>query len=114
MTSDRSARKFPLALGRLGGASVTTAKMTAARGAAGPALIRPQRHVAAAHGKPVVQTYILTKAIERLGIIRGIVAESVECCFRVLVSQCFCKCIRIDVRAPVNFITCHAVSQRAR
>jgi protein-L-isoaspartate(D-aspartate) O-methyltransferase len=49
MTSDRTARKFPLALGRLGGASVTTAKMTAARGAAGPALIRPQRHVAAAH-----------------------------------------------------------------
>ena len=48
MTSDRSARKFPLALGRLGAASVTTAKMTAARGA-GPALIRPQRHVAAAH-----------------------------------------------------------------
>ena len=49
MTSDRTARKFPLALGRLGGPSVTTAKMTAARGAAGPALIRPQRHVAAAH-----------------------------------------------------------------
>jgi len=49
MTSDRTARKFPLALGRLGGASVTPAKMTAARGAAGPALIRPQRHVAAAH-----------------------------------------------------------------
>ena len=49
MTSDRSARKFPLALGRLGGPSVTAAKMTAARGAAGPTLIRPQRHVAAAH-----------------------------------------------------------------
>ena len=48
MTSDRSARKFPLALGRLVGASVTAAKMAAARGA-GPALIRPQRHVAAAH-----------------------------------------------------------------
>ncbi len=48
MTSDRSARKFPLALGRLGGASVTTGKMAAA-GGAGPALIRPQRHVAAAH-----------------------------------------------------------------
>ena len=48
MTSDRSARKFPLALGRLGGASVTAAKMAAARGAE-PALIRPQRHVAAAH-----------------------------------------------------------------
>ena len=49
MTSDRSARKFPLALGRLGGASVTTAKMAAARGAGPGALIRPQRHVAAAH-----------------------------------------------------------------
>jgi len=49
MTSDRSARKFPLALGRLGGSSVTAAKMTSARGVAGPALIRPQRHVAAAH-----------------------------------------------------------------
>jgi len=48
MTSDRSARKFPLALGRLVGASVTAAKMAAARGAE-PALIRPQRHVAAAH-----------------------------------------------------------------
>ena len=31
MTSDRPARKFPLALGRLGGASVVTAKMSAAR-----------------------------------------------------------------------------------
>ena len=49
MTSDRPARKFPLALGRVGGASVTPAKMSAARGATGPALIRPQRHVAAAH-----------------------------------------------------------------
>jgi len=49
MTSDRPARRFPLALGRLGGPAVTVAKMSAARGAAGPALIRPQRHVAAAH-----------------------------------------------------------------
>ena len=49
MTSDRPARRFPLALGRLGGPAVTVAKMSAARGAAGPGLIRPQRHVAAAH-----------------------------------------------------------------
>ena len=43
------ARKFPLALGRIGAAAVTAAKMTAARGVSGPTLIRPQRHVAAAH-----------------------------------------------------------------
>src|SRR4029079_830336 len=43
------ARKFPLALGRLGGVSATAAKMTAARGGLGPVLIRPQRHVAAPH-----------------------------------------------------------------
>jgi len=49
MKDDRPARKFPLPLGRLGGASATPAKMTAARGGLGPALIRPQRHVAAAH-----------------------------------------------------------------
>jgi len=46
---DPPARKFPLALGRIGGAAVTAAKMTAARGASAPNLIRPQRHVAAAH-----------------------------------------------------------------
>jgi len=49
MKDDRPARKFPLPLGRLGGASATPAKSTAARGGLGPALIRPQRHVAAAH-----------------------------------------------------------------
>jgi len=49
MTGDRPARKFPLALGRLDGVHVTTAKMTAVHRPAGPALIRPQRHVAAAH-----------------------------------------------------------------
>jgi len=49
MKDDRPARKFPLALGRLGGVSATAAKITAARGGLGPVLIRPQRHVAAAH-----------------------------------------------------------------
>jgi protein-L-isoaspartate(D-aspartate) O-methyltransferase len=50
MTAERPARRFPLALGRLGGATSTKANNTAARSsAAGPALIRPQRHVAAAH-----------------------------------------------------------------
>jgi protein-L-isoaspartate(D-aspartate) O-methyltransferase len=49
MTGDRPARKFPLALGRLDGAHVGAAKMTAAHRRAGPALIRPQRQVAVAH-----------------------------------------------------------------
>lgn len=48
MTAERPARKFPLALGRLGGA--TQEKVPAARaGDARRAVIRPQRHAAAAH-----------------------------------------------------------------
>jgi protein-L-isoaspartate(D-aspartate) O-methyltransferase len=49
MTAERPARKFPLALGRLGGAAKAKPAATRLSGSAGPALIRPQRHVAAAH-----------------------------------------------------------------
>jgi protein-L-isoaspartate(D-aspartate) O-methyltransferase len=49
MTAERPARRFPLALGRIGATSPAS-KATAPRGAAtGPEMIRPQRHVAAAH-----------------------------------------------------------------
>jgi protein-L-isoaspartate(D-aspartate) O-methyltransferase len=50
MTAERPGRRFPLALGRLGGTDETKAQgARAAPHAAAPALIRPQRHVAAAH-----------------------------------------------------------------
>ena len=49
MTVDRPARRFPLALGRLGAAAATKARSMVVRDGAGGALIRPQRHVATAH-----------------------------------------------------------------
>ncbi|MEO5845797.1 MAG: protein-L-isoaspartate(D-aspartate) O-methyltransferase [Caldimonas sp.] len=50
MMAERPARKFPLALGRLGGTPSAMPKSRAPRVAAiGPAMIRPQRLVAAAH-----------------------------------------------------------------
>jgi len=50
MTAERPARRFPLALGRLHGADkAKTASERAAANVVGPAMIRPQRHVAAAH-----------------------------------------------------------------
>ena len=50
MTAERPARRFPLALGRLGGATPAKAKSPAPRsGDAGPAMSRPQRYVATAH-----------------------------------------------------------------
>lgn len=49
MTAERPARRFPVALGRLGAASIKTRSTTSGSGATGPALIRPQRQVATAH-----------------------------------------------------------------
>jgi len=50
MTAERTARRFPLALGRLRGTAKDESAVAGARGgAAGPAMIRPQRHVATAH-----------------------------------------------------------------
>ncbi len=50
MTAERSGRRFPLALGRLGETDgEKTAGARAPVPVAAPALIRPQRHVAAAH-----------------------------------------------------------------
>jgi protein-L-isoaspartate(D-aspartate) O-methyltransferase len=49
MTAERTARRFPLALGRLRGTAKDESSAAGSRGAAGPAMIRPQRHVATAH-----------------------------------------------------------------
>jgi protein-L-isoaspartate(D-aspartate) O-methyltransferase len=49
MTAERPARKFPLALGRLGAAAKAKPSATRSPDAARPALIRPQRHLAEAH-----------------------------------------------------------------
>jgi len=49
MTAERTARRFPLALGRLRGTAKDGSIAAGSRGAAGPAMIRPQRHVATAH-----------------------------------------------------------------
>jgi len=50
MTTERPARRFPLALGRVAGARATEpSRSTVARRAPATALIRPQRPVAAAH-----------------------------------------------------------------
>ena len=49
MTAERPARRFPLALGRLGATAIKTRGTAAGGSATGPAMIRPQRHVATAH-----------------------------------------------------------------
>jgi protein-L-isoaspartate(D-aspartate) O-methyltransferase len=50
MTAERTARRFPLALGQLRGTAKDESAAARSSGtAAGPAMIRPQRHVAAAH-----------------------------------------------------------------
>ncbi len=47
--AERPARKFPLALGRVGGADRPSASGTGARSTEGRIVLRPQRHVADAH-----------------------------------------------------------------
>jgi len=50
MTAERPARRFPLALGRVGGPAARKPSPAAPRaGEAGAGLLRPQRHVAEAH-----------------------------------------------------------------
>lgn len=49
MSTERPARRFPLALGRVGGAAAHVAASERAQRAKQPGMIRPQRQVAAAH-----------------------------------------------------------------